>query len=90
MAATDFTSTLGREFMIELDRHVEEVTRQDGYEVFSLALGEEPSAERLEHLDEDDYKALAQAAEEFFEDEAARDADFEEIVRSTLGNYETD
>ncbi|MFQ6549366.1 hypothetical protein AADZ90_015530 [Aestuariibius sp. 2305UL40-4] len=88
MDDTDFAAILGREFMTELDRVVEKVTKQDGWEVFSMALGEEPSAERLEHLDEDDYEALAQAAVEYFEEDDAAEADFEEIVRATLDTYE--
>ncbi len=90
MDDTEFAKSLGREFMVELDRFVEKVTKQDGWEVFSLALGEEPSVERLEHLDDDDYEALGQAAVDYFEDDEAAEADFEEIVRSTLDAHSDD
>ncbi len=84
---TDFVAALGHEFIIEMNRHVAEVSRQDAYEVFSLALGEEPMRERLEQLDEDDYAALREVAAEYFEENAAAEADFAEIVRITLDHW---
>lgn len=87
---TDFIAALGHEFVTEMNCHVAKVARQDAYEVFSLALGEEPMRERLEQLDDDDYEALQEAAVEYFEEDAAGEADFAEIVRITLDHWTED